>query len=369
MFKKGTPATPSYRAIVRSQRSHHFFRNGLTATALGLFVAAAALAVVQPSSVPAVYQARQTLALPSPLPEAQNNFSKPFISQTQIRSGDTLAALLQRLHIQESGLLSFLTHDKNARSIYKLYPGRSLHAAMDQHGNLVWLRYNHTPYATEKGQPVSRWLEITPAGDGQFKAQEHTQAAGSQTRLASGVIKSSLFAATDAAGIPDAITLQMTDILGSKMDFIKDIRRNDHFRVVYETYSHNGHEVGSGRILAVEFTNRGKTHEAVWFAPQGQSGGYYDFKGGSLKGAFLRTALKFTRISSTFGMRKHPVHGVWRGHKGVDYAAPSGTPIHATADGVVDFKGRQNGYGNTIILSIRGVTPRFMPTKAALPKA
>src|SRR5690606_30034123 len=67
-------------------------------------------------------------------------------------------------------------------------------------------------------------------------------------------------------------------------------------------------------------------------------------------GAFLRTALKFSRISSTFGMRKHPVHGTWRGHKGVDYAAPSGTPIHATADGVVDFRGWQNGYGNTIVL-------------------
>src|SRR5690606_13377038 len=123
-----------------------------------------------------------------------------------------------------------------------------------------------------------------------------------------------------------------------------------HFRIIYETYSHQGHDVGAGRILALEFQNRDKTYEAVWFAPQGESGSYYDFSGASLKGAFLRTALKFTRISSTFGMRKHPVHGVWRGHKGVDYAAPSGTPIHATADGVVEFKGRQNGYGNTIIL-------------------
>src|SRR5690606_5478061 len=159
------------------------------------------------------------------LPEAQNNFTKPFISQTQIRSGDTLAAILQRLHVQESGLLSFLTHDKNARSIYKLYPGRSLEAAMDQDGNLVWLRYNHTPYASDKGQPVSRWLEVTPKGDGTFSAQEHTQAAGSQVKLAYGVIKSSLFGATDAAGIPDAITMQMTEILGSKIDFIRDIRK------------------------------------------------------------------------------------------------------------------------------------------------
>ncbi|AEC22078.1 metallopeptidase [Pusillimonas sp. T7-7] len=350
MFKKGTPTTPSYRAIVRSHRSHHFFRNGLAVVALGLFAAAAALAVVQPSQAPVVYEARQTLDLPSPFPQAQNNFTAPFISQTQIRAGDTLAVLLQRLHVQEPGLLPFLIQSKDARSIYKLYPGRSLQAALDQDGNLAWLRYNHTPYTVDQGKPVSRWLEIKPDDDGGFSAAEHTQAASAQIQMAEGVIRSSLFGATDAAGIPDAITMQMTEILGSKIDFIRDLRSDDYFRIVYETYSHNGHEVGSGRVLALEFSNRNKTYEAVWFTPEGESGSYYDFEGASLKGAFLRTALKFTRISSTFGMRKHPVHGVWRGHKGVDYAAPSGTPIHATADGVVEFKGKKNGYGNTIIL-------------------
>ncbi|NYT84053.1 M23 family metallopeptidase [Pollutimonas harenae] len=350
MFKKGTPATPSYRAIVRSHRSHHFFRNGLAVVALGLFATAAALAVVQPPEVPVVYEARQTLDLPSPFPQAQNNFSAPFIGQTLIRAGDTLAVLLQRLHVQEPGLLPFLIQNKNARSIYKLYPGRNLQAALDQDGNLAWLRYHHTPYAVEQGKPVSRWLEITPSDDGGFNATEHTEAASTQIRMAEGVIRNSLFGATDAANIPDAITMQMTEILGSKIDFIRDLRSDDRFRIVYETYSHNGHDVGSGRILALDFRNRDKTYEAVWFAPEGQTGSYYDFDGASLKGAFLRSALKFTRISSTFGMRKHPVHGVWRGHKGVDYAAQSGTPIHATADGVVEFKGKQRGYGNTIIL-------------------
>ncbi|HEY9280849.1 MAG TPA: M23 family metallopeptidase [Eoetvoesiella sp.] len=321
--------------------------------ALGLFAAAAALAVVRPNldtEPPAVYQARQTISLPNPFPEPAFNFSAPFISETQIRRGDTLAALLQRLNVQEPKLQPFLVHDKNARSIYKLYPGRTIQAALNQDGELEWLRYYHTPGATEGEQFVSKWLEVQPDANGGFVAAEHSQVAETQVRIAESEITSSLFGATDAANIPDAITLQMADILGSKIDFLTDLRQGDRFSIVYETHLYNGRQIGSGRVLGLEFKNKGKSYEAVWFKPKQSSGSYYDFDGRSLKGAFLRNSLKFSRISSTFGMRKHPVHGVWRGHKGVDYAAQSGTPIHATADGVVDFIGKQNGYGNVIIL-------------------
>lgn len=350
MFKQGKTGTPSYRNTLRANRRHHFLRNSLVLLALGLFAGAAALAVVKPPEAPIVYQARQTLALPDPFPQALGDFSTPFISETQIRRGDTLAALLQRLRVQEPGLQQFLVQDKSARSIYKLYPGRTIQAAMDSEGKLVWLRYNHTPGAQNNGKYESRWLEVAPDGKGGFAATEESRPADTLVRIAESEITSSLFGATDEADIPDAITLQMTEILGSKIDFIRDLRRGDRFRIVYESYAHEGREIGVGRILALEFINNAKAYEAVWFAPEDGSGSYYDFDGRSLKGAFLRSALKFSRISSTFGMRKHPVHGGWRGHKGVDYAAPSGTPIHATADGVVDFKGTQNGYGNTVIL-------------------
>ncbi|MBF6616356.1 MAG: M23 family metallopeptidase [Candidimonas sp.] len=350
MFKKGNNGTPSYRHTLSAHRTRNLFRNGLVLIALGLFAGAAALAVVKPPEAPPVYQANQPLALPNPFPEPLSS-STPYISETQIRRGDTLAALLQRLRIQQPGLQQFLVQNKDARSIYKLYPGRSIQAALDKDGQLQWLRYNHTPGAQDNGQYVSRWLEITPDDAGGFSATEQSQPADMQVRIAESEIKSSLFGATDEADIPDAITMQMTDILGSKIDFIRDLRQGDRFRIIYESYSHDGREIGVGRILALEFINKKKTYEAVWFSPDGDSGSYYDFEGRSLKGAFLRTALKFSRISSTFGMRKHPVHGGWRGHKGVDYAAPTGTPIHATADGVVSFKGSQNGYGNTIILT------------------
>ena len=323
--------------------------------ALGLFAAAGALAVVQPITEtlpPPVYQARQVLDLPSPLPAFGESAlaDAPFIDETRIRSGDTLAAVLQRLNIQENNLQQFLVQDDSARSIYKLYPGRTVQAALNTHGGLEWIRYYHTPGTREGRAFVAKWLEVKPDGKGSFTAQEHAEATETQIRIAEGEIKHSLFATTDAANIPDAITFQMADILGSKIDFMRDLRKGDRFRIVYETHSHQGREVASGRVLALEFNNANKTYDAVWFQPDGESGGYYDFDGKSMKGAFLRSALKFSRVSSTFGMRRHPIHGNWRGHNGVDYSAPTGTPIHATADGVVEFIGSQNGYGNTIVL-------------------
>ena len=344
MLNKGTP-TPQHTSPKKSR----FIQKSMLVLAFGLFAGAAAIAVVEPKAEPIVYQAKQTLPLPSGVTPLGLKNSAPFVQQTRIRRGDTLAALLQRLEINAPGLQSFLTHDKNARAIYKLYPGRSVQAAVDENNDLVWLRYLHTPSAKDNGQAVAKWLEVRPH-DESYIAEEHSMALDSHTQVAEGVIQSSLFGAADAANIPDAIALQFAEVLGSKIDFIKDIRKGDRFRVIYETYSQHGQTVSSGKILAIEFENQGKVHDAVWFTPEGQSGGYYDFNGHSLEGAFLRNAIKFTRISSTFGGRRHPIHGNWRTHNGVDYAAPTGTPIHATADGEISFIGRQNGYGNVIYI-------------------
>ncbi len=315
----------------------------------GLFLTAAALAVVKPSPPPEpVFQARQTLDLP-PLGILAHD-SAPYVATTRIRRGDTVSDLLRRLGVNEDGLLTFLTHDPGARSIYKLYPGRTVRAALDDQGNMVWLRYVHTPGTSVKSGVESGWLEVRPDPQGGFTAQERTTAAVQETHVAEGEISSSLFGAADQAQVPDAITMEMVDILGSRIDFLKDLRKGDRFRIVYDVYMHEGEQVGAGHIRALEFINGSKTYSAVWFKNAQDQGGYYDFSGASLKGAFLRTAIKFTRISSRFGMRMHPVHKKWAGHKGVDYAAPSGTPIHATADGTVEFIGQQRGYGNVIIL-------------------
>jgi murein DD-endopeptidase MepM/ murein hydrolase activator NlpD len=350
MINQGKDTSPSYRETLRARKPRHLFRNGFVLVALGLFGGAAALAVVQPPEAPVVYQARETLVLPQLQALTAATESAPFISETTIRRGDTLAALLQRLQVEEPGLQQFLIQNEDARSIYKLYPGRTIQAALNGEGRLVWLRYKHTPGTTADAGYSTKWLEIVPDGNGGFTAAELVDAAQAHTRIAEGVIESSLFGAADAADIPDAVTLQMTEILGSKIDFLRDIRQGDRFRIVYQTYSHDGHEVGAGKILALEFINDDKRHDAVWFAPEGESGGYYNFDGESLRGAFLRSALKVSRISSTFGVRRHPIHGSFRNHNGVDYAAPTGTPIHATGDGVIDFIGNQRGYGKTTVI-------------------
>jgi len=326
-------------------------RQALIAVAFGLFAVAAAIGMVTPSedALPPSRWVQDILPVTPAALLADQADELPFIHETRIRPGDTLAAILARLNITVPGLQTFLTHDDAARSIYRLYPGRSVLAATHADGSLAWLRYLHTPGNNQNGQIVAKLLHVEPTATG-FRAEERTQDTDRQVRAAVGTIRSSLFGATDAAGIPDGITLQMAEVLGSKIDFLRDLRKGDTFRVVYETRSLEGRYVGAGRLLAVEFDNRGKRHSAVWFSADDSPGAYYDLDGQSLQGAFLRNAIKFTRISATFGGRMHPIHKRWINHNGVDYAAPTGTPIHATGEGTVSFSGKQNGYGNVVII-------------------
>jgi murein DD-endopeptidase MepM/ murein hydrolase activator NlpD len=170
-----------------------------------------------------------------------------------------------------------------------------------------------------------------------------------------GEISSSLYGATDSAGVPEQIAGQIAEIFSGEIDFYRDLRRGDRFRVVYENFGHDGASAHPGRVLAVEFVTQGKVHQAVWYQPHGQSGAYYGFDGRSMRRAFLRAPLEFTRISSGFGGRVHPILNIWKWHTGIDYAAPIGTPIRATADGLVKFVGQQTGYGNAIELKHQGV--------------
>ena len=342
-------------------------RGVVVSAALLLALGAVALGVIQPTAVdaadgkpkatnePAPEQklVLDVVPVPTPFetaPVEQASEETPYIVETRIRSGDTLATVLKRVDVSDSDLLNFLTREPKARSVYKLIVGRSVQAATNDDGDLLWVRYYHTPNSDSNGSGIAKTLQITATKSG-FVAEELLQPLETHVEVAVGTIRSSLFAATDIAGVPDGITSQMAEILSSKVDFLRGLRPNDQFRVVYETRTIGGRTAGNGRVLALEFINGGKTHNAVWFSPDGQTGGYYDLEGESLRGAFLRSALKFSRISSTFGMRKLPGLQAWSGHHaGVDYAAPTGTPIHATADGTVEFVGWRNGYGNTVIL-------------------
>lgn len=376
-FKNHSTPKPSFAPAAFPQPGQQENRSGLVrgvliSSALVLGLGAVAFGFMQPSSMDAStglsgvntaiktepVAPEQNLVLnivPVPAPtEAivteQAAEETPYITETRIRSGDTLATVLKRLDVSDANLLSFLTREPKARSVYKLIVGRSVQAATDDNGDLLWVRYYHTPNAETNGPGIAKTLQIT-AIKGGFVAEELLQPLETHVEVAVGTIRSSLFAATDIAGIPDGITLQMADVLSNKVDFLRGLRTGDQFRVVYETRTIGGRNAGAGRVLALEFINDGKTYNAVWFSPDGEAGSYYNLEGESLRGAFLRNSLKFSRISSTFGMRKLPGLQAWSGHHaGVDYAAPTGTPIHATADGTVDFVGWQNGYGNVVIL-------------------
>ena len=325
-------------------------------TVAGLLVAAGAFAMVQPSKsvLPEQRLVIESLSVQIPESDPQSIAAldvHDYLVETRVQSGDTVSSILSRLGIEEAGLTTFINTDPILRkAAVRLFPGRSVVAALNSDGSMEWLRYYHTPSASNAGEHVSEFLQLTKRGDSDFVAEQVAQQTDSQMHLAAGTIRSSLFGATDAAGVPDAITLEIAEVLGGKIDFLRDIRTGDEFRVLYETRTHDGRPAGAGRVLAVQYINDGKLIEAFWFSADGKRGGYYDSEGKSIKAAFLRSAIPFTRVSSKFGKRMHPIHKRWKLHNGIDFAAPTGTPIRATGDGVVEFIGRKGGYGKTIVL-------------------
>src|SRR5207253_7445238 len=191
-------------------------------------------------------------------------------------------------------------------------------------------------------------VRIVPQGEG-FRALEEQAPLETRVLMKASVIRSSLFAATDAVGIPDSIAMQLADVFGGDVDFHSDLRKGDRFTVVYELHHLGGRPVRAGRLLAAEFVNQGKTLRAIYFGS-----GYYGPDGKNLRKAFLRSPLEFSRISSGFGMRFHPIQHSWRTHKGTDYAAPTGTRVRAVGDAVVEFAGVKGGYGNVVVLRHNG---------------
>ncbi len=267
----------------------------------------------------------------------------------QVRSSDTAESLLQRLGVADPAAAAFLRSDTLARQQVLGRSGRLVKAETTDSHRLERLtaRWAHD----DSGQ--FKRLVIERQADGSFASRIDTAALQVSTRLAGGVIRSSLFAATDEARIPDAVATQIAEVFSGNIDFRRDLRKDDRFSVVYETLEADGEPLRAGRVLSAEFHNKGKAHQAVWFQVKGSKGGYYHPDGTSLQRAYLSSPVAFTRVSSGFKMRMHPILGTWRAHNGVDYAAPTGTPVRTVGDGVVDFAGVQNGFGNVIFIRHR----------------
>lgn len=290
-----------------------------------------------------VHTVIENLQLPSAA--APSDVAGNFWHEERIQRGDTMSALLDRLNVNDEDITGFMQSAKDSKALRLLIPGRIVRAQTDSEGNLLSLQYISSSESMLKVEKQA----------GGFKASDDAVPLESRLMMKSAEIKSSLFGATDAANIPDNIAIQIADIFSSDIDFHSDLQKGDKFTVVYESFYNKGELIKTGRVLAAEFINSGKSYRAVYFQDREGRGGYYTPEGKNLRKAFLRSPLEFSRVTSGFtNARFHPVLKEWRAHKGVDYGAPTGTRVKAVADGTVTFVGRQGGYGNLLILQHQG---------------
>ena len=278
------------------------------------------------------------------------------------RPNDTAETLLRRLGIDDPQAAEYLRRDALAHRHLLGRTGRQLSAEASERNTLLKL--------------VARW---SPDDDGSFQRLVIEKADKGYTsrlermpltasiRITSATIESSLFGSADEAGIPDAVAIQIAEIFSGDIDFHRELRKGDRYSVVYEVLEGDGEPLRAGRVLSAEFTNAGRTYQAMWFheasavqntaAEEGRPtqgrGGYYTLEGNSLKRAYLASPLAFSRVTSGFKMRFHPILQKWAAHLGVDYAAPTGTAVRSVGDGVVDFAGVQGGYGNVVFIRHR----------------
>ena len=299
--------------------------------------------------------AAEQLSIPLSLPEQPqvNSLQLPLVKnpepeeaqrhwkEVKIKSGDTMAKVFSRLGLSPT-LLHKVTHlDKSTRKLTRIKPGHKIRFQLDDEGTLHQLVY---PYE------LASTLKVMKAGT-DYTTQIQTKEFETRIAHTSAKIKHSLFLSGQEAGLSDNLTMKLASIFGWDVDFALDIRQGDHFTVIYEEIYLDDKKVKEGNILAAEFHNNGKTHQAIRFKDKSGHTQYYSPKGMSMRKAFLRSPVEFSRISSRFSLgRKHPILNKIRAHKGVDYAASRGTPIKSTGDGKIVFKGKKGGYGKTIII-------------------
>jgi murein DD-endopeptidase MepM/ murein hydrolase activator NlpD len=312
-------------------------RRAALLAAFALSSAVAAVATIVPSTDAELLLAKAAVLEPVAirLEEALLPAPATYVREDRLQRGDTFQGLLARLAIGEADVHKLLRQ----RAMRLLRPGTivtaEVRAGRENEGELVWLSFLAARDTA---------VRIERAGQ-DLVASEQRARIVTRTEMKSAVIRSSLFAAADAAGLPDAVAIQLADVFGSDVDFHRELRQGDRFSVLYELHSVEGRPLRAGRVLAAEFTNQGRRYRAVWYADN-----YYAPDGSNMRKALLRSPLELSRVSSGFGMRLHPLHKAWRAHQGVDYAAPAGTRVRAVGDGSVEFAGRQGGYGNLVIV-------------------
>jgi len=303
-----------------------------------LHMAEAAFRVMQPAMQPA-----SSAAVGAAVNAAEEGLSR---IEVIVRRNDTLDQIFRRLELSMADLQE-LRGIRNVRLMLdRLKPGEIL-TLHHKDGALVGLERQISP--TEK-------LKVERDDDAGFIANVQQTPLLRTVATARGTIRSSLFEAAGGAGLRDKTTLALAELFAWDIDFVMDLREGDSFAVTYEQLRReDGTQIGDGPILAARFVNQGKTYEAVRYVGPDGKAGYFTPDGRSLRKAFLKAPVEFSRISSGFSSgRKHPILNLIRAHKGVDYAAPSGTPVRAAGDGRITFRGQKGGYGNVLEIGHNG---------------
>lgn len=351
--------------------ARHMFRRGLQAAGACLLVAAiaapffsaddkaenadtASLAVnfqqpgdngsVSTNAEPTATLEQKDTELPAVTTEAAPEAPLTWTKQ-MVRSGDNLTAIFKRVMLGAADVHRLMTSSPLAKSLTRMKPGEELSFAFAENGTLAQLNY-------VKSRLESYTFKAAPEEhDSAFIAEHVIREPEISTAYRQATIEDSLFLAGERAQLPHKLIMEIANIFGWDVDFALDIRKGDHFALLYEEKYLDGENIGSGNILAAEFTNQGRTFKAVRYVDSEGRANYYTPEGFSMRKAFLRAPLDFTRISSNFNLRrKHPIHKSIRAHRGVDYAAPRGTPIFAAGDGKVIASSYSKANGNYVFI-------------------
>ena len=340
---------PQASRILKRPSSHWVLRAVLLATgftALGVVTGK----TFEPSTTKSLdVTAPISIQLALPAKDTANNHANASIDPLNeknwltitVRPGDSLSQMFERKKLSHRALFKIMSLGKKVAALKTIYPGETLYYQQDASGfpthikypeseaKTLLIKYDGEDYQTST---INHYLERRPV-------------------YRSGIINNSLFLDAQAAGMPDNIVMELASMFGWDIDFALDIRKGDKFTVIYEEIFKNGQKIKNGNILAAEFINQEKSFRGIRYTDPSGKSGYFSPSGKSLRKTFLRSPVKFSRISSRFSKRRyHPVLHKFRAHKGVDYSASRGTPIRAAGDGKVIFRGTKGGYGRTIII-------------------
>jgi murein DD-endopeptidase MepM/ murein hydrolase activator NlpD len=263
------------------------------------------------------------------------------------RGSDTAESLLRRLGLVDAAAAAYIRKSPEVRQALLNRSGRNVSVEANEQQQLLTLT---TRWLKNDNDSQFQRMVITRDADNKFSVRTDTAPLTASVRMSGGTVNSSLYEASDEARLPETVTRQLADVFSGQIDFHRALRKGAVFSVVYETLEAEGEPLRTGRLLSAEITNDQKTYNAVWFQEPGQKGAYYTLKGDSLRRAFLASPMPYSRRTSGFGMREHPIFHTQRAHMGVDYAAPTGAPVISVADGVVVESGFSGGFGNMVVV-------------------